>query len=103
MKKQFPITKSQLLYLQNIHHTDLKISNILNITVARVCQLRKKYGILIFTKGRDNYPRNKFIYTSFKESNTSKLELAKKNNLSIKTIIRIIQFFQKKGNNNDNQ
>ena len=97
MNRQFPVTKSQLFYLQDTYHTDLKISKILNITIARVCQLRKKYGIPIFSKSRDNYARNKFIYIAFKESNMSKSELASKNNLSIKTVKRIVQFFQKEG------
>jgi hypothetical protein len=90
-KALFPIKKLQLLHLQNLHHTDSKIANILNVTSARVCQLRKRFGIPVFTVGRDNYQRNKFIYTVFKESNVSKKELSRKNNLSYKTIIRIIK------------
>jgi Mor family transcriptional regulator len=92
----FPITQSQLLQLKDIHHTDLKISKILNLSVARVCQLRKKFGISIYPSRKENKIRNKIIYREFKETKILKKNLALKYNLSIMTIIRIIKSFKEK-------
>ena len=95
-KVKYPITKQQLLFLQESYHTDKKISKSLNISVSRVCQLRKFFGIPIFTIGKENHLRNRFIYTSFKENNISKKELSVKCGLSLMTITRIIKFFKEK-------
>lgn len=94
-KDLHPIQRHQLLHLQRIHHTDSKIAKALNVTPSRVCQLRKKFDIPVFTIGKDNYKRNKFIYNIFKEQRVSKKELARINNLSYKTVIRIIKSLQK--------
>lgn len=93
-------SRAQIVYLQEVHHTDKKIAQALNLTVARVCQLRKQYGIPVYTVSKDNYRRNRFIYIAYIENKVSKKELADKNGLSIKTITRIIQSLERKNNGN---
>lgn len=94
MKKLItPVTAQQMVQLQLNHHTDLKISKVLGVTVARVCQLRKQFGIPIFSAKKDNSSRNRFVYNSVKEGKATKVEIAKANNISVKTVDRIVKGF----------
>jgi len=93
---QFPVTKLQLINLQNTYHTDYKIAKVLNLSIARISQLRKKYNIPIYNIKKDNYKRDRFIYNSFVENKTKIKQLASQNDLSIMTIRRIIKSFQEK-------
>jgi hypothetical protein len=99
--KQLSITKSQFIDLQKMYHTDYKIAKVLDLSVSRVCQIRKHYHISIYPIGKENLFRNKFIYKTFRENKITKKELAKRNYLSYKTITRIIQSFEKEKLSND--
>jgi len=102
-KVLFKITKRQLVHLQSLHHTDAEIAAVLNLSSTRVYQLRKKFGIPIYTIGKHNRSRNRFIYTSFIENNIPKIELARTYGLSFKTISRIIDSFKQEKILNDNK
>jgi intein-encoded DNA endonuclease-like protein len=94
-KQQLTISKSQLIYLQTVHHTDLKIAKILNTSPSRICQIRKIYNIPVYPIKKSKRIRDRFVYRTFKENKISKKDLAKNNKLSYKTILRIINSFQK--------
>jgi hypothetical protein len=102
-KVLFKITKRQLVHLQSIHHTDSEIAKVLELSSARVYQLRKEHGIPIYTIGKHNRSRNRFIYTSFTENHIPKRELSKTYKLSFKTISRIIDSFKQEKLINDNK
>jgi hypothetical protein len=92
----FPITQGQMVLLQDKYHTDSKIAKQLNITVSRVCQIRKKYGISLYSINKENKSRNRFINIDFKEAGMSKKELSVKYKLSLMTITRILKSFKGK-------
>lgn len=99
MKRKIPISKYQLLYLQNYYHLDSKIAEILNVSVSRVCQLRKKYNIPVFNIEKHNFIRNNFVCELIKENKASKQEIAKTYGISVKTVTRIINNSQKENIN----
>ena len=90
------ITKQQFIDFQHKYHTDSKLSKVLDLSISRICQLRKFYGIPVYTIKKENRIRDRFIYRMFKENKISKKELAKNNNLSYKTILRIIKDYDNK-------
>jgi len=95
-KQNIEITKLQLLKLQEMYKTDLIIAKMLNLSVARICQLRKKFGISIITSKSENIKRNNDIYKMFTFNHMSKKDLSKAFNLTQKTIRMVLKSFKGK-------
>jgi len=87
------ITPSHLAKLQFFYHTDAKIGESIGVSRQAVCMVRKKFDIPILKNAK--YKRNKMIIDLYDQGFTGS-EIAKRANISIKTVYRVISHSRSK-------